>query len=101
MRTKTLKEIANIFRTFADKIETGTCGTDVETLTHIANQMIHIKMTAEEVCSYLNCSRSTLTRMIVDERVPRPYKDRGGNKYWYQDEIDDYISEYKRKYGLD
>ena len=81
MRTKTNKEIANIFRNFADKIENGTCGTDAETLTTAANMMIHIKMTAEETCSYLHVSRATLTRMVADGRVPHPHKTKGGDKY--------------------
>ena len=97
---RTTKEIARIFRDFADKIENGTCGTDVETLTDIANKMVHIKMTAEETCSYLNVSRATLTRMVADGRVPYPHKTRGGDKYWYQDEIEEWQYRYKEKYGL-
>lgn len=100
MRKLTNKTIANIFRKFADKIEDGTCEVDTDTLTDIANKMIHIKMTAEETCSYLNVSRATLTRMVADGRIPHPHKDRGGNKYWYQDEVDDFMDNYKRKYGL-
>lgn len=95
-----LKQIANIFRNVADKIEDGTCETDRDTLEEIAKVMIHIKMTAEQTCSYLNVSRATLSRMVIDGRVPHPRKDRGGNKYWYQDEVDDYMNRYKEKYGL-
>lgn len=95
-----LKHIANIFREFADKIENNTCDVDIDTLTDIANKMIHIKMTAEETCTYLNVSRATLTRMVADGRVPYPHKDKGGNKHWYRDEIDKFISDYKTKYGL-
>lgn len=95
-----LKQIANIFRNVADKIEDGTCEADHDTLEEIAKVMIHIKMTAEQTCSYLNVSRATLSRMVIDGRVPRPHKDRGGNKYWYQDEVDDYMNRYKEKYGL-
>ena len=100
MRIKTNKEIARIFRLFADRVEDGTCGTDPATLTAVANTMIHIKMTAEETCSYLGVSRATLSRMVIDGRVPHPHKDRGGNKFWYQDEVDDYIAEYNEKNGL-
>lgn len=100
MKNLTNKTIAAIFRQFADKIENGTCAIDTETLTDIANKMIHIKMTAEETCSYLNVSRATLTRMVCDGRVPHPHKDRGGNKFWYQDEVDKFMSDYKEKYGL-
>lgn len=101
MNILTNKAIASIFRQFADKIENGTCDVDTETLTDIANNLVHIKMTAEEVCSYLNVSRATLHRMIIDSRVPHPHKDRGGGKHWYRDEIDQYQAEYRRKYHLD
>lgn len=94
------KEIANIFRMVADKVEAGTCAVDVENLTEIANSFVHIKMNAEQTCSYLGVSRSTLSRMVADGRVPYPHKDRGGDKVWYMDEVDDYITKYKDKYGL-
>lgn len=100
MRLLTNKAIAKIFREFADKIENGTCATDIETLTDIANNLIHIKMNAEQLCNYLHCSRATLTRMVADGRVPIPHKAPGEDKHWYQDEVDNHISEYKRKYGL-
>lgn len=101
MIAKTNKEIARIFREFADKIENGTCGVDAETLSTAANMMIHIKLNEDQMCSYLNCSRATLWRMIVDGRVPTPYKEKGGRKYWYRDEVDSSIAAYKQKYGLD
>lgn len=101
MRKLTNSVIARIFRDFANKIKNGTCEVDVETLTDIANKMIHIKMTAEQTCSHLGVSRATLTRMVADGRVPHPHKDRGGDKYWYQDEVDESIAKYKAKYGLD
>lgn len=101
MILKTNREIARIFREFADKIEKGTCDTDSETLTDIANKMIHIKMTAEQTAAFLNVSRATLVRMVGDGRVPYPHKDRGGTKYWYQDEVEESLAKYKQKYGLD
>lgn len=101
MNTLTNKAIAKIFREFADKIEKGTCTVDVETLTDVANKMIHIKLNAEQMCSYLNVSRATLTRMICDSRVPRPRKSPGEKEYWYQDEVDEYIRNYKLKYNSD
>lgn len=96
-----LKQIANIFREFANKIENGTCEVDEENLVEIANIMIHIKLTAEQAASHLGVSRATLHRMVADGRIPYPRKDRGGNKYWYRDEIDSSIEKYKAKYGLD
>lgn len=50
MNILTNKAIAKIFREFADKIENNTCAVDSETLTDIANKLIHIKLTAEQVC---------------------------------------------------
>lgn len=100
MSLLTNKAIAKVFRDFADKIEKGTCEVDIDTLEEIANNMIHIKMTAEQTCSYLGVSRATLSRMVIDGRVPHPHKDRGGDKYWYRDEVDKFLNEYKQKYGL-
>lgn len=101
MKIRTNKAIAKIFRDFADRIENGTCGVDAETLSTAANMLIHIKLTAEETCAYLGVSRATLTRMVADGRCPRPHKTRGGDKYWYQDEIEEWLIDYKEKYGVD
>lgn len=94
-----LKQIADIFRNFADKIENNTCEIDSETLEDIANGMIHIKLTAEQAASYLNVSRATFSRMVWDGRVPPHRKDRGGNRYWYRDEIDESLRKYREKHG--
>lgn len=97
---KSKKTIADIFRQIADKIEAGTCEVDDEELTEIANSFIHRKLNAEQMCHHLNVSRATLTRMVADGRVPHPKKTLGGDKYWWQDDVDNHIIEYKRKYGL-
>lgn len=100
MRKLTNIAIAKIFREFADKIENNTCAVDTETLTDIANKMIHIKLNVEEMCKYIHVSRATLIRIAWDGRIPKPKKDAGGKEYWYQDEVDEHIAEYKRKNGL-
>lgn len=97
---KSKKAIATIFRQIADKIEAGTCEVDDEELTEIANSFIHRKLNAEQMCHYLKVSRATLTRMVADGRIPHPKKTLGGDKYWWQDDVDNCIAEYKRKYGL-
>lgn len=38
--------------------------------------------------------------MVADGRIPAPRKTLGGDKYWYQDEVDEHIAAYKEKYGL-
>lgn len=100
MRLLTNKVIANIFRKFADKIEKGTCEVDTETLTDIANKMIHIKLNKEQLALHLNVSYATITRMVADGRIPPPHKTAGEDKYWYQDEVEEHIANYKAKYNL-
>ena len=97
---KSKKAIASIFRKIADKIEAGTCEIDDEELTEIANSFIHRKLNAEQLSHHLGVSRSTITRMVTDGRIPRPRKTLGGDKYWWQDEVENYIAEYNAKYGL-
>ena len=97
---KSRNAIAAIFRQIADKIENGTCEVDDRELTEIANMLIHRKLNAEQLAKHLNVSRSTLTRMVTDGRIPHPRKTLGGDKYWWQDEVENHIAEYKEKHGL-
>ena len=94
------KYIASIFRKIAEKIETNTCEVDDEELIAIANNLLHRKLNAEQMCHHLGVSRSTLTRMITDGRIPHPKKTLGGDKYWWQDEVENHIIAYNKKYGL-
>lgn len=97
---KTKKVIAAIFRQIAQRIEDATCEVDDRELTEIANMLIHRKLNAEQLARHINVSRSTLTRMVADGRIPHPRKTLGGDKYWWQDEVENHIAEYKEKHGL-
>ena len=97
---KTKKAIADIFRQIAKRIEDNTCEVDDRELTEIANMLIHRKLNAEQLARHINVSRSTLTRMVTDGRIPHPRKTLGGDKYWWQDEVENHIAEYNKKYGL-
>ena len=97
---RTKKAIAAIFRKIADKIEAGTCELNDLELTEIANMLVHRKLNAEQVAHHLGVSRTTITRMVADGRIPHPRKTLGGDKYWWQDEVENHIAEYKEKYGL-
>lgn len=97
---KTKKVIAAIFRQIAQRIEDDTCEVDDRELTEIANMLIYRKLNAEQLAKHLNVSRSTLTRMVTDGRIPHPRKTLGGDKYWWQDEVENHIAEYKEKHGL-
>ena len=97
---KTKKVITAIFRQIAQRIEDDTCEVDDRELTEIANMLIHRKLNAEQLARHLNVSRSTLTRMVTDGRIPHPRKTLGGDKYWWQDEVENHIAKYKEKHGL-
>lgn len=94
--TPTIKKIIlKILKDTYNRIENDTCGLDEEELLDLGNKLIHVKLNIEQTCKHLNCSRSTLNRMIFDYRVPKPYKESGGKEYWYQDELDNYIRNHK------
>ena len=86
--------IAAIFRKIAYKIENGTCEVDDRELTEIANALVHRKLNAEQLAHHIWVSRSTITRMVTDGRIPRPRKTLDGDKYWWQDEVENHIAEY-------
>ena len=91
MNSITKKLILKILKDTYNRIENDTCGLDEEELLDLGNKLIHVKLNIEQTCKHLNCSRSTLNRMIFDCRVPKPYKESGGKEYWYQDELNNYI----------
>lgn len=87
--------IIKILKDTIDKIENDECFLDDEEILSIAKNLVHIKLNIEQTCNYIYVSRATLNRMIIDGRVPTPKKTLGGDKYWFQDELDDYIKEHK------
>ena len=95
MNPITKKLILKILKDTYNRIENDTCGLDEEELLDLGNKLIHVKLNIEQTCKHLNCSRSTLNRMILDGRVSKPYKESGGKEYWYQDELNNYIRNHK------
>lgn len=90
------KMILKILKDTYNKIENDTCSLDEDEILSLANTLTHVKLNIEQTCKYINCSRATLHRMIIDGRIPKPKKTFGGDKYWFQDELDDYIKEHKQ-----
>lgn len=88
--------IIKILKDTINKIENDECSLDDEEILSIAKNLIHIKLNIEQTCNYINVSRATLNRMIIDGRLPKPKKTLDGDKYWFQDELDDYIKEHKQ-----
>lgn len=94
--TPTIKKmILKILKDTYNKIENDTCSLDEDEILSLANTLTHVKLNIEQTCKYINCSRATLHRMIIDGRIPKPNKELGGKEYWYQDELDNYIKNNK------
>ena len=89
------KMILKILKDTYNKIENDTCCLDEDEILSLANTLTHVKLNIEQTCKYINCSRATLHRMIIDGRIPKHNKEAGGKEYWYQDELDDYIKNHK------
>ena len=88
--------IIKILKDVLHKVENNECALDDEEVLSIAKNLVHVKLNIEQTCNYISVSRATLNRMIIDGRLPRPKKTLGGDKYWYQDELDDYLKEHKQ-----
>lgn len=75
-------------RQYADSIDAGNSHLNAEQATNILSAIAHIEMTKEEVCDYLNMSRSRFDDYVRLGRFPRgrklPHKN---NLIWYKDEI--------------
>lgn len=87
--------IIKILKDTIHKIENNECVLDDTEILGIAKNLVHIKLNIEQTCRYINVSRATLNRMIIDGRIPKPKKTLGGDKYWFQDELDSYINRHK------
>lgn len=94
MKDVVKRMLIKVLKDTQDKIENDTCGLDEEEIMSIVRTLTHVKLNIEKTCRHLNCSRPTLNRMIADGRIPKPYKELGGEKYWYQDELDDFIKQH-------
>lgn len=82
------KLIAKELRNIADKFDAGNSHLSEEEQSGILAMLTHTSMSAEEVCSYLNISRPTLTNYIRDGRIPKGRKLRGRNELvWFKDEL--------------
>lgn len=88
--------IIKILKDTIHKIENNECALDDDEILSIAKNLVHVKLNIEQACRYINVSRATLNRMIIDGRIPQPKKTLGGDKYWFQDELDDYINRHKQ-----
>lgn len=89
MISSPVKEIvAKLLHEYANKIQNGTSNITIEEAGNILAAIAHIAMTKEEVCDYLNISRSRFDDLVREGRFPRGKKVKHKtNLIWYKDEI--------------
>lgn len=69
-------------------IETGNSNITSEEAMEILTCIAHESLSAEEVCSYFNISRATLTNYIRDGIIPKGRKVRyRTGLVWFKDEL--------------
>ena len=82
------KIVVGLIRDYADKIESGNSNITIEEAGNILSAIAHIAMTKEEVCDYVNISRSRFDDLVREGKFPRGKKVKHKtNLIWYKDEI--------------
>ena len=82
------KIVAKLMRQYADSIDAGNSHLNAEQATNILSAIAHIEMTKEEVCDYLNMSRSRFDDLVREGKLPRGKKVKHKNNLvWYKDEV--------------
>ena len=84
-----VKEIvAKLLYQYADNIRADNTHLSEEQAANILSAIAHIEMSKEEVCEYLNISRSRFDDYVREGRIPRGKKVKHKNNLiWYKDEI--------------
>lgn len=57
----------------------------------------HKPMNKTQAYEYIGLARSRFDDLVRDGILPKGRKDKGGKLYWYQDELDKAIRDYKVK----
>lgn len=88
MKLNLIKLISKALRETADKLDSGNSNLSEDEQCELLAMLTHTALSAEEVCSYLNISRATLTNYIRDGVVPKGRKLRGRKELiWFKDEL--------------
>lgn len=84
-----VKEIVvKLLHEYADKINNGTSNITIEEAGNILAAVAHIALSKEEVCEYLNISRSRFDDLVREGKFPKGKKVKHKNNLvWYKDEI--------------
>lgn len=90
------KAIVTLLRETADKIDAGNSNIEEQTALDICSAITHITMSKEEVCNYVNFSRSRFDDLVREGVFPKGRKLIGRKELvWYRDEIDNCIKKLK------
>ena len=85
-----VKEIvAKLLHQYADNIASNNSNLTEEQAANILSLVVHIEMSKEEVCDYLNLSRSRFDDLVREGKIPKGKKCVGFKELrWYKDELD-------------
>ena len=84
-------------RELATNIELDRCEATDEQGLDVLDVLRHKPMYKEQSYEYLGLGRSRFDDLVRDGILPKGRKDKGGKLYWYKDELDKAIREYKVK----
>lgn len=80
-----------MMRAAADRIESGNCPLSQEQYEEVMDRLaegMRVQMTAEQCCSYLQCSRTSFDKWVRDGVIPKGRKIRGmSSLIWYKDQL--------------
>lgn len=84
-----VKEIvARLLHQYADNIASNNSNLTEEQAANILSLIVHIEMSKEEICDYLNLSRSRFDDLVREGKLPRGKKVKHKNNLvWYKDEV--------------
>ena len=93
MKKSLVRLLVRMLRDVADKIEGGNCELSETEASDIMEAISHKAMSKEEVCTYLNMSRSRFDDLVREGKFPKGKKRRGFKELvFYKDEIDKCVS---------
>lgn len=89
MQTTLKNTLVRLLKETAERIDAGNCEMSNAEAIDLINTIGHISMSKEEVCRYVNTSRSNFDRLVLEGKFPKGRKVLGRKELvWYKDEID-------------
>lgn len=89
--------LARELRKIANDIELDKCEATDEQGLDILDVIRHKPLNKTQACEYIGLQRSRFDDLVRDGILPKGKKEKGGKLYWYKDELDKAIKDYKVK----